>query len=135
MPMLGYYLPDTDFSYPGELPDEAAPDLTDYKLTKELDFSSMGETYITTHPNEQKGTAWENGNKRQQKIYNAANPETMRDVLAFQATYSGSGTKGWWVNSKAGGLVTEGAHRSAAVINLKKGDIVIFEATNSVDGV
>jgi len=134
MPMLGYYLPDTDFSYPGELPDEAAPDLTDYKLTKELDFSSMGETYITTHPNEQKGTAWENGNKRQQKIYNAATPETMRDVLAFQATYSGSGTKGWWVNSKAGGLVTEGAHRSAAVINLKKGDIVIFEATNSVDG-
>lgn len=133
-PHLSYYLPDTDFSYPGELLDEAAPDLTDFNLTKELDFSAMDETYITTNPNEQKGTAWENENKRQQKIYNAATPETMRDVLAFQATYSGSGTKGWWVSSKAGGLVTEGAHRSAAVINLKKGDIVIFEATNSVDG-
>lgn len=134
MPMLGYYLPDADFSYPYELPDEAAPDLTGYTLVKEIDFASLEESYITTNSAEQKGTAWESGNKRQQKLYNTVTPEIMHDVLAFQMVYSGSGTKGWWVNRGAGGLVTESATRSAAVLNLKKSDTVIFETTNSVDG-
>lgn len=134
MPMLGYYLPDADYSYPNELPDEAAPDLTGYVLVKEIDFATVDEPYITINSAEQKGTAWESGNKKQQKLYNTVTPEIMHNVLAFQMVYSGSGTKGWWVNRGVGGLVTENATRSAAVLNLKKGDIVIFEATNSVDG-
>jgi rhamnogalacturonan endolyase len=135
MPMLGYFLPDADFSYQGELKDETAPDLTNYQLVVELDFENMGKNYITTtYPNEQKGTAWENGNKKQQKLYNTITPEIMQNILAFQGTYNGSGTKGWWISSNAGGLVTENATRSAAVLNLKKDDIVIFESTNCVDG-
>lgn len=133
--MLGYYLPDADFSYPGELPDESAPDLTGYELFTELDFGSMPDTYITTaYPDEQRGTAWEDGNQRQQKIYNTTSPTELHDILAFQTTYSGSGSKGWWISKRAGGLVSEYAHRSAAVLGLRKGYIVIFEATNSVDG-
>ena len=58
----------------------------------------------------------------------------MQNILAFQSTYNGSGTKGWWISNNAGGLVTENATRSAAVLNLGKDDIVIFESTNSVDG-
>ena len=135
MPMLGYYLPDADFSYPGEFPDEAAPDLTNYELTREIDFEKMEESYITTtYPDEQKGTAWEQGNKKQQKLYNTVTPEVMHDMLAFQTTYSGYGTKGWWISSNAGGLVTESATRSAAVLGLKEGEVVIFETTNQVDG-
>lgn len=133
-PHLSYYLPDSDFSYPGAIEDEAAPDLSDYKLANTLDFGSMDDTFITIDTNAQKGTAWESGNKKQQKVYNAVTPETLHDVIAFQGTYSGSGTKGWRISSVAGGLVTEEATRSAAMLNLKKGDIVIFESTNCIDG-
>lgn len=132
MPMLGYYLPDADYSYSGELQDKAAPDLTGYVLTEEVDFGTMTEDCYITISDEQKGTAWESGNKKRQKVYNAVTPEWLHDMLAFQTVYSGSGTKGWWVKRVAGGLVTENATRSAAVLGLKKGDIVIIEVTNNV---
>jgi hypothetical protein len=135
MPMLGYYLPDADYSYSGDIQDEAEPDLTNHVLQTELDFENVQDAYITTaYPNEQKGTAWESGNRKQQKLYNTVTPETMHDVLAFQGVYSGSNTKGWWINRNAGGLVTENATRSAAILGLKKGDIVTIESTNQVVG-
>lgn len=135
MPMLGYYLPDADYSYSGDIQDEAEPDLTNHVLQTELDFENVQDAYITTaYPNEQKGTAWESGNRKQQKLYNTVTPETMHDVLAFQGVYSGSNTKGWWINRNAGGLVTENATRSAAILGLKKGDIVTIESTNHVVG-
>ena len=135
MPMLGYYLRDADYSYSGDIQDEAEPDLTNHVLQTELDFENVQDAYITTaYPNEQKGTAWESGNRKQQKLYNAVTPETMHDVLAFQGVYSGSNTKGWWINRNAGGLVTENATRSAAILGLKKGDIVTIESTNQVVG-
>ena len=95
----------------------------------------MDDTYITTtYPNDAKGTAWETGNRKQQKLYNTQTPADWHDWLAFQGTYSGYGTKGWWVNHTLGGLQCADAARSAAVLGLEKGDIVIIEATNNVDG-
>ena len=134
-PHLGYYLPDADFSSPEGAVDENAPDLSGYELKREFDFGSMDDTYITTtYPNDAKGTAWETGNRKQQKLYNTQTPADWHDWLAFQGTYSGYGTKGWWVNHTLGGLQCADAARSAAVLGLEKGDIVIIEATNNVDG-
>ena len=108
------------------------------RMTKihDFDFTQNNSYYITLDENDQRGTAWETGNAMQQKIYNVATPVEMHDVLALQTTYSGeSGSKGWWARSTKGGLYSYGASRSGAVLNLSKGDIVVFEANTNINGI
>ena len=70
--------------------------------------------YITINTDEQRGTAWETGNKRQQKIYNDTNPESWNERLALQQAYDGtSGSKGWAI--KDNGIYTYTAPRSLAI--------------------
>ena len=109
------------------------PDVSGMMKIHDLDFAQNEDYYITLDMNDQRGTAWETGNAKQQKIFNVSTPEEMRNVLALQSTYSGeSGTKGWWARCTKGGLWCYGASRSAAVLNLSKGDIVVFESSADV---
>ena len=105
------------------------PDLTKYTIIKTMDFSK------TTYPKDvemtlsttQCGTAWETGNKLQQKIFEVATPEDLKGYLALQGV---KGSKnGWWLRSTQGGLYSYGASRSGAVLNLKKDYIVAFNCT------
>jgi hypothetical protein len=109
------------------------PDVSGMTKVHDFDFT-QSDYHITLDENDQRGTAWETGNARQQKIYNVATPVEMHNVLALQSTYSGeSGTKGWWVRGSKGGLWCYAATRSGAVLNLSKGDIVVFESSAGVD--
>jgi len=111
---------------------EVLPDVSGMTKVHDLDFT-QGDYYITLNENDQRGTAWETGNAKRQKIYNVATPAEMSNVLALQAAYSGeSGSKGWWVRGSKGGLWCYSATRSAAVLNLSKGDIVVFESSADV---
>ena len=135
-PHLGYYLPDANFDHPDPAIGQTEPSLAGHQLKKAFCFDSLDNTYITiAYPDEPKGSAWEDGNKKQQTIYNVTTPAEWHDHLAFQSTWDGTNaSKGWWVNSGSGGLVCQSAHRSGAVLGLKQGDIVVIEATNGVDG-
>ena len=114
-------------------PDAEELALADYELEKEIDFSIMDDAYITTDTGDQKGTAWETGNGRQQKIYNTVTPAELKDNLAFQQVYDGTdNSKGWRI--QGGGLLSYNADRSAAVLNLKKDQKVVFESTMAMDG-
>ena len=110
----------------------ADPDLSGYTVIKTMDFtkatySSNTQIKLST---KQCGTAFETGNKRQQKIYEVATPEELQDYLAFQAAYDGSSrSKGWWIQPSSGGLYSYKAPRSGAVINLKKDYVVAFNCT------
>lgn len=108
----------------------ADPDLSGYTVIKTMDFtkatySSNTQIKLST---KQCGTAFETGNKRQQKIYEVATPEELQGYLAFQAVYV-SGGKGWWIKPSDGGLYSYKAPRSGAVINLKKDYVVAFNCT------
>ena len=105
-------------------------DLSQYTLVKQFDLAGSSTTYFTIDNADQRGTAWETGNKLQQKIYNVIIPEEFSDYLALQAVYNGSG-KGWWISHDKGGLYSISASRSAAVLNRKAGDLVVFESYNS----
>ncbi len=110
-------------------------DLSRYTLVKDLNLGSYGNAYnqynlITIDPNDQRGTAWNHSNKNYPKIYNTLTPEDWHDVLAFQAVYPGSDNKGWFIY-KDQGIYSKSADRSAAVLNRKAGDIIVFETTKA----
>lgn len=100
-----------------------------YDVATTLDFST--NTY-STDPSitlgEKTGTkAYETGNKKQQELYHVTAPEELAGHLAFQ----GVGSKGWAMRSSKGGLWCYNANRSAAVLNLKKDQVVAFNCTQS----
>ena len=108
-------------------------DLSQYTLVKDLDLGSYGNAnnqynLITIDLNDQRGTAWNRSNKNYPKIYNTLTPEDWHDVLAFQAVLDESLGKGWFIY-KDQGIYSKGADRSAAVLNRKAGDLVVFETT------
>ena len=108
-------------------------DPSQYTLVKDLDLGSYGNAnnqynLITIDTNDQRGTAWNHSNKNYPKIYNTLTPEDWHDVLAFQAVYPGSDNKGWFIY-KDQGIYSKSADRSAAVLNRKAGDLIVFETT------
>ena len=110
------------------------PDLTQYTAIKTMDFSK--DTYPKdvemTLSSTQCGTAWETGNKLQQKIFEVATPEDLKGYLALQGV---KGSKGWWLRSTQGGLYSYNAQRSGAVLNLKKDYVVAFNCTQDAGNV
>lgn len=112
----------------------ADPDFSNYTVVKTMDFTTntySADTKITLTTT-QEGTAYETGNKLQQKIYDIATPEDLTGYLALQAVY---GSKGWWIRSTKGGLYSYNAPRSGAVLNCKKGYVVAFNCTQDAANV
>ena len=116
-----------DITIEGAQTDDDDIDLSQYTLVKQFDLDGYGTTYFTIDLDDQRSTAWETGNKLQQKIYNVTAPAEFSDYLAFQSVYTDSG-KGWYINESIGGLYSTSATRSAAVLNRKAGDLVVFES-------
>jgi len=113
--------------------DVVLSDISDMTKVNDFDFT-QNDYYITLDQNDKRGTAWETGNAKQQILYNVVIPAEMSNVLALQMAYSGnSGSKGWWARASNGGLYCYAAPRSGAVLNLNKGDIVVFETSAGVD--
>ena len=110
----------------------ADPDLSGYVLIKSLDFTT--NTY-SSDPTMVSGdkldiTAYDTGNKRQQVIYDCAQPAELSGTIAFQALKDEDKKgKGWWLRASKGGLWSYQAARSAAVYNLKKDYLVVFTCT------
>ncbi|MCR4790380.1 MAG: hypothetical protein K5839_04815, partial [Treponemataceae bacterium] len=76
------------------------------------------------------GTAWEIGNQRYQSIYEVTAPEKMAGKFAMQQVGNGA-SNGWWLrqntsNLKYTGLCEGNSPRSAAILNLTKGTVVVF---------
>ena len=130
---LNYALTYTNATLTIEAKPETLPDVSDMTKVNDFDFT-QNDYYITLDQNDQRGTAWETGNAKQQILYNVVIPAEMSNVLALQMAYSGnSGSKGWWARASNGGLYCYAAPRSGAVLNLNKGDIVVFETSAGVD--
>ncbi len=112
----------------------ADPDFNAYTVVKTMDFTTntYSEDTKITLASSQQGTAYETGNKLQQKIYDVATPEDLSGYLALQAVY---GSKGWWIRSTKGGLYSYNAPRSGAVLNCKEGYIVAFNCTQDAANV
>lgn len=114
----------------------ADPDLSNYTVIKTLDFTKAtypSATNITIESDAISGiTAYDTGNKKQQKLYNTVTPEDLAGWLAFQGV---AGKKGWTIRSTYGGLWSYGAQRSAAVLNLKQGYVVAFNCTQDAANV
>jgi len=68
------------------------------------------------------GTAYETGNAKQQDIYNCTAPTLLVEKFAFQGIAGSKGTR--LVANK--GMQNYNATRSAAVLGLKEGQIVVF---------
>lgn len=116
----------------------ADPDLSEYTLVKTLDFTTAtytSDTDITLNSGSQQGTAYDPGNKLQQKIYDVTTPDELTGSLAFQATYVNGKGKGWWIRSTKGGLYCISAGRSAAVLGLKKDYVVKFTCSTDASTV
>ena len=130
---LNYALTYTNATLTIEAKPETLPDVSDMTKVNDFDFT-QNDYYITLDQNDQRGTAWETGNAKQQILYNVVIPAEMSNVLALQMAYSGeSGSKGWWARASKGGLYCYAAPRTGAVLNLNKGDIVVFETSAGVD--
>lgn len=120
-----------------QLAQAAEPDLSQYTLIKTLDFTTAAYPANTdiTLATTQQGTAYDPGNKLQQKIYDVATPDGLAGYLAFQATYVNGKGKGWWIRSTKGGMYCINAGRSAAVLNLKKDYVVKFTCSTDASTV
>lgn len=120
---------DVDFTLTLVQPATGDIDLSQYNLVKEFDLAQYNApTYMVSDGTDQRGTAWEVGNKVQQKIFNVIEPEDFSGYLAIQAYYTGGKSKGWWINT---GLQSYAAPRSAAMLNRKAGDLIVFESSGN----
>lgn len=98
---------------------------------KTFDFANWTSSTTLVIGSEQCGTAYETGNARQQKIYKCTAPEELAGIFAFQGLYSTSGGKGTTINSN--GMTNLSATRSAAILNLRAGQVVVFEGATNTD--
>ena len=95
------------------------PDVSGMTVLKTWDFTGEGQSI--TIGSTQEGTAYETGNGKQQKVYQATAPESMVGYFAFQEV---KGTYGWWWRGSTNGLYSYARPRSAKIYNLKKDYIV-----------
>lgn len=112
----------------------AKPDLSEYTLIKTLDFTTNtypSDQNITISSDNIGITAYETGNAKQQDLHDVTSPELLKGNIYFQ----GVGSKGWTIRSTKGGLWSYNATRSAAIPNLKKGYVVIFNCTDAASNV
>ena len=107
-------------------------DATTYSA-KVYDFYNWaGSTDLATGST-QCGTAYEAGNAKYQKIYNCTAPEELVGVFAFQAITNDLKGKGTWLGGKGRGITNINATRSAAILNLKAGQVVVFYGATNTD--
>lgn len=107
-------------------------DATTYSA-KVYDFYNWEGSTALAVGTTQCGTAWETGNKKYWNVYNCTAPEELAGVFAFQGitnVYSGRGT---WLAGKGSGITNANATRSAAILNLKAGQVVVFYGATNTD--
>ncbi len=112
----------------------ADPDLSNYTVIKTFDFKNGFTDNTTLTQGDATGTkSYDTGNKKDQDLYNVTTPEELAGVLAVQAIGNGSG-KGWWLRDGVG-LYSYKAGRCAAIINLQKNQVVVFECSQDASNV
>lgn len=112
----------------------ADPDLSNYTVIKTFDFKNGFTDNTTLTQGDATGTkSYDTGNKKDQDLYNVTIPEELAGVLAVQAIGNGSG-KGWWLRDGVG-LYSYKAGRCAAIINLQKNQVVVFECSQDASNV
>lgn len=116
----------------------ADPDLeNDYTLVKSVSWGGADAVNIAGS-GACAYTAWDTGNKLQQKLTILTAPEDAAGWIAMQAWTDGSGSnpKGWW-NRSDKSLYCVNAGRSAAVFgdDLTTGWLVVFECTQKASNV
>lgn len=99
---------------------------------KTFDFANWTSSTTLVIGSEQCGTAYETGNAIQQKIYKCTAPEELAGIFAFQGVSQGS-SKGTWLRGSGYGILNFGAARSAAILNLKAGQVVVFNGNTETD--
>lgn len=108
----------------------AAPDLSSYTVIHTMTFTGYTDKTNLTIGDATGTTAYETGNKKQQKLYNVTFPTDCDGWLALQGVYP---DKGWWI--RTGGLYSYKGNRSGAVTNLKAGYVVAFNCSQDASKV
>ena len=109
----------------------ADPNLDNYELDWSIEGLGTDITDALEIGDATGTTAYETGNAIQQSLYYCTAPEELVDHLAFQAVM---GSKGWTIRSSYG-MWSYAATRSAAIINLSKGQLVQIVCSQTASNV